>query len=122
MPRWNCDRDLLTTISGGNASRLDRTRTRGDCGSVAGRRDTARKGWISSGYSKRRTLAREQRVELCNRTRPCRRWRRDFGCFLVAKAPRIRRTPRTLQSCDGRDDGLGLIFASVVPQDLELEH
>jgi hypothetical protein len=42
---------------------------------------TARKGRISSGDSKRRTLAGEQRVELCDRTSP------GGGCGLTAGVP-----------------------------------
>jgi hypothetical protein len=102
------------TVSGGNVSRLDRTRARGDCGSVVGCRDTAWQGRVSAGYSKRRALAREQRVQLCRRTCPRRRRWFDVGRFLVANAPRIPGTPRTLPSCHSRDSG-HLLKASKPP-------
>jgi hypothetical protein len=102
------------TVSGGNVSRLDRTRARGDCGSVVGCRDTAWQGRVSAGYSKRRALAREQRVQFCRRTCPRRRRWFDVGRFLVANAPRIPGTPRTLPSCHSRDSG-HLLKASKPP-------
>ena len=105
---------ISPTVSGGNVSRLDRTRARGDCGSVVGCRDTAWQGRVSARYSKRRALAREQRVQLCRRTCPRRRRWFDVGRFLVANAPRIPSTPRTQPSCHSRDSG-HLLKASKPP-------
>ena len=87
---------------------------------MGSRGDPAGPSRISSRYRRRCILAREQRVEICDRTCSCRRRRVDCGCSLVAAVASMGSTQGALpigQAFDGR----ALVLTSVVRPDLGVE-
>jgi len=79
---------------------------------MGSRGDPAGPSRISSRYRRRCTLAREQRVEICDRTCSCRRRRVDSGCSLVAAVASMGSTKGALPIGHASGAGHALTCAS----------